>query len=247
MSLILDLLQLQAHPHPCPDKFAMEYQCMPMQQYYSLKEAVPVQHPIPVICLFSGFSHNLQTPNCTEVHHCPRSHLHAVQRESIKRTNLLAILSPQQISALWIHFWKCDARTPINSTCEVNQGDETALYFSSSLNKRHEHLPFRMVRKQTSRCKQVQAQLSTDLKNYSSCLIVTNCWSVNCGAGQAGHWLLLLSYSTTIHAIHVTHTHRKAFLTENWKWQVWMPEFAFHHIFSICVTNVEQSSHLSAV
>lgn len=141
--------------------------------------------------------------------------------ERTGKHKLLVISCPQQKSALWIHFQKCDARTPINSTCEVNQGGEAALCFSSSLNKRHEHLPFRMIRKQTSRCKQVQAQLSTDLKNYSSCLIVTNCWSVNCGAGQAGHWLLLLNYSTTIHAIHVTH--RQALLTENWKWHVWTP------------------------
>lgn len=143
-------------------------------------------------------------------------------REKRQKHNL-ATLSPLEKSALWIHFLKCDARTPIKSTSEVNQGGKAALYFSSSLNKRHKHLPFRVICKQTSRCKQVQAQLSTDLKNYSSCLIVSNCWSVNCGAGQAGHWLLLLSYSTTIHAIHVTHTHRQVLLTENWKWQIWLP------------------------
>lgn len=116
--------------------------------------------------------------------------------------------------------------------------------FSTSLNKRHEHLPSRMTRKQTSRCKQVQAQLSTDLKNYSSCLIVTNCRSVNCGAGQAGHWLLLLSYSTTIHAIHVTHTETSSPHRELETASLGADR---ESLLSNGISGVELSSHLSAV
>lgn len=101
--------------------------------------------------------YELHTDCCTQKHEIPHIQ-HTLHTGYSYRV--------QDKTALWIHFQKCDARTPITA---YDSGRWIKSFFSS-LNKRHVHLPSLMVCKQTSWCKQVQAQLSTDLQNYSSSL-----------------------------------------------------------------------------
>lgn len=190
---------------------------------------VPIHHPIPVNCLFSGISQQSKKP--------PRC---SSDRIKEKRQNCCHIVSTTEICTVnpFLEVWcqNPNKKSKSQHARWIREVKQLCVFHLHWTKDRSTYL-FRWY-KQTSRCKQVQAQLSTDLKNYSSCLIVTNCWSVNCGAGQAGHWLLLLNYSTTIHAIHSTH--RRALLTENWKQHVWTltESSLFHQILSISITGV---------